>query len=517
MDSEILSVLIVDDEPLLREELRGFDWTGSGAVLVGEAANGEKALAFCREYPPHVIITDITMPVMDGLALFRAVKESYPSTQVILLTCHDEFGYAKEALKLGAVDYIMKAGMQPDDLRQALSKAREHIEQQRYFRSSKEEERRWADSVALGRWLHEPEGGAPQAGEALAARLLALPAPVVTLHLHAPGELLFIDRMIHHFLVGLEKSDECGFRFLPVAMGYYLLLPKLPGQTEEEAARQLEALVGRLREDAALYLSFIGAPIHMFGMLSPRKLSAPEQVRRYLLEAADTEACLFYDSESPVLRWPEREPSPVTGEQAAAMERQLNEEAGEKERLAAFLRGPFCQWATQHRFVPQELRQWLIGWHRARQAQGNGSPHGSQTAERTPVSLLKAATLEELISAAVYELETLSFAGSRHRPEIGKAIQYMRAHLSDPLTLDTAAEQAGYSPRYFSRLFYEETGTGFNDYLTQLRIEQAVRLLQETDARVYEIAGQVGIPSYRYFVKLFRERTGMAPTKIKRS
>src|SRR5690606_35977463 len=116
MATQTLSVIIVDDELPLREELRSFPWEAHGAALAGEAENGEEALQLCYQHEPNVVVTDITMPVMDGLALFREIRTHFPATQVILLTCHSDFQYAREALRLGALDYFVKVTLDEDDL-----------------------------------------------------------------------------------------------------------------------------------------------------------------------------------------------------------------------------------------------------------------------------------------------------------------------------------------------------------------------------------------------------------------
>ena len=105
---DILNVLIVEDEKPIREDLALFPWDECGAMLIGEAANGREALESCSDVVPDVIVTDITMPHMDGLELMERVQERYPDTEFIVLTCHEDFEYAQKALRLGAVDYVQR-------------------------------------------------------------------------------------------------------------------------------------------------------------------------------------------------------------------------------------------------------------------------------------------------------------------------------------------------------------------------------------------------------------------------
>ena len=101
-------VLIVDDELPLLERMHTFDWAAQDCLCVGEASSAEEALRFCRLWTPHIVVTDINMPVMDGLTLLARLREAFPSMQVILLTVYQEFSYVQNALRNGAVDYLNK-------------------------------------------------------------------------------------------------------------------------------------------------------------------------------------------------------------------------------------------------------------------------------------------------------------------------------------------------------------------------------------------------------------------------
>jgi two-component system response regulator YesN len=126
-----LKVLVVDDELPVREELAAFDWTGHGAELAGVCESGEEALAFCETTPVDLVISDITMPSMDGISLFSSLRRAYSGIQLIVLTCHKNFDYAQQMIQLGVLDYLIKVSMKDEDLARLLDKAREAIEQYR--------------------------------------------------------------------------------------------------------------------------------------------------------------------------------------------------------------------------------------------------------------------------------------------------------------------------------------------------------------------------------------------------
>jgi two-component system response regulator YesN len=101
--------MIVDDEKYVRMGIKNeTDWALIGCEVVGEAANGEAALAVFDETDPDLVISDIRMPGMDGLALAEKLMEKKPSVKVIFLSAFDEFEYARKAVRLGVSDYILK-------------------------------------------------------------------------------------------------------------------------------------------------------------------------------------------------------------------------------------------------------------------------------------------------------------------------------------------------------------------------------------------------------------------------
>lgn len=102
-------VLLVDSEAPARRALAlAVDWSALGCAVVGEAENGEDGLAAAERCRPDLIITDLCLPRMDGIALMRALRERGSSAQVIVLTAHSDFEHVRAALRLGAADYLLK-------------------------------------------------------------------------------------------------------------------------------------------------------------------------------------------------------------------------------------------------------------------------------------------------------------------------------------------------------------------------------------------------------------------------
>ena len=124
----MLKVLVVEDEEMIRRGIvLAVDWAALDCVVVGEAANGEEALEAVERYRPSLIITDLKMPRMDGIEMLRRLRERGNRAFVIILTAYDSFAYAQSALRLGAVDFLLKP-FHDGELEQAVQNLRGRVE-----------------------------------------------------------------------------------------------------------------------------------------------------------------------------------------------------------------------------------------------------------------------------------------------------------------------------------------------------------------------------------------------------
>lgn len=117
------TVLIADDEFPARKMLRMYLQQLEGYAIVGEAANGRKALELFRELQPDVLITDIQMPIMNGLDLIEAIRAEKEDQVVIILSCYESFTYAQRAIRLGVRDYLVKDMINAGELEACLNRA----------------------------------------------------------------------------------------------------------------------------------------------------------------------------------------------------------------------------------------------------------------------------------------------------------------------------------------------------------------------------------------------------------
>lgn len=124
----MLGVVIIDDELLARVGVKSvLEWESAGYQILGEASNGAEGLKLILDKKPDIVITDIKMPVMDGLEMIKKSKEDKLNPKFIVLSSYDEFHLVKEAMKLGAVDYLIKLELDEQSLRETLEPVKQQI------------------------------------------------------------------------------------------------------------------------------------------------------------------------------------------------------------------------------------------------------------------------------------------------------------------------------------------------------------------------------------------------------
>lgn len=134
-------VLIVEDEIIVREWLKKrVNWEACGFLVCAEAANGQEAYEAYEVHKPDMILTDLRMPVMDGITLLRKVRESDKRVRCLILTCLDEFALVKQAIELDVTSYILKLTSEPDEIERELLKAKEFLKRFDGRKESEEQE-----------------------------------------------------------------------------------------------------------------------------------------------------------------------------------------------------------------------------------------------------------------------------------------------------------------------------------------------------------------------------------------
>jgi two-component system response regulator YesN len=519
-DNYPLTVVIADDELPLRQELRLFPWEMSNAVLVGEAKNGEEGIQLCQDYAPDVVITDLSMPVMDGLEFIRWLKKECPHTQIIILTCHSDFQFAQEALKLGTLDYLVKVDWLEEHLHTALAKARNELKKHRLHSELAKKQQRLQQAVRLTEWLQQ-EPVRPPLQEYFEGYGLSWTFPTRLFYLHADPrrqDWLFVEPELH--AVAERVMAMTGVSWTAVSLGGESCL-LLPG---EEAMEQwdvselptLHDTIGKLILEINLELgrrlSFLKNDIQFHAVISDI-VQTEQELAQAISRLELWNDVRFYEPDTGVFLG--TAPSLPLPDKAAVMEIEecLRRSMPSPDQLMQFIREDLTNWAMKSRFDPNSLKQLVLGWRSEWYAQ----EAATDRLRSVPQRIMQAPSMFHLTAELLYEARVRLDNGPKLRAEIIQAKRIMEERLGEELTLIQVSREVGLRDYYFSRLFREETGESFHEQLTRLRLEKAIKLLQSTNLKVYEIAEEVGLPNYRYFSILFRKWTGHTPSDYKRS
>ncbi|MFC4811930.1 helix-turn-helix domain-containing protein [Paenibacillus sp. GCM10023250] len=521
-------VLVADDEPLMIEGWKTMvDWQACGYELCGTATDGEEAIAAIRACPPDLVMTDIRMPVLDGLGLIRAMKEELGLTaKTVIVSGYSEFGYAQQALRYQVDHYLLKP-LVPEEVHQVLRELAGPLAERRREEASAGRERDAAAAEAVAAALRH---GGPAALEA-AGRLLGANARTrcrlllaETLAGSSGGEAAHVRlRRL------LEAAFPAGLRTVAFAeapgRGGLLVLDEheTGGDFEARLAEAAERLPDAFAGLAA-YASERGEGLAALPALYGQALEA----RRHALLGRRAGLHLY------------RRPGRATEgdcrlpDVAAGAERLLRAvEAGDAAAVRAALdplHGLFArcgakdEWA---RLAAQHIRGALLRRDAAGLAEAGGpgpdgpgldGAGGAPAGPRAPLPADGAAWDRETLEALCLRAAA-SFAERRSARDCGgavaDAVAYLNGHFREKVLLQELAERFRLSPVYFGQQFKKATGYPFHDYVHRLRIDEARKLLRRTDMKISAIAGALGYHDTEYFTGKFKAFTGELPSAYK--
>jgi two-component system response regulator YesN len=516
MHNTPIRVLIVDDELPLRQELRSMPWHLFGAELVGEAENGEEALLLCEELKPDLVITDIIMPIMDGMELLRQAKQRFPCIQFVLLTSHSDFQYAQQALKLGALEYVLKLTFEEEEMKAVVDKARAAIRRESDLQSYERDRKRRDISQLLNTIAMGDADQDAELSQLWEAWSRATPYYPVRLHIEAKEGDRF--HLLHEFKKQLERLEKEYYNLFWSPIGDQdIALVFSNRHSAMEACKEAERVMQGVGKALEMTLTDPSGGFRLLAVTG-ECVREPKDLISSLRSSVITEEMKFYDKSQTSLT-AEKAASGLTSPDASPDADQIIRKwidvAKDKEKLLAFLHETLAPWVMASRFEPEKLKAFILRT-REKVITVHSLLRPSEY-EAYTVQIQGAPTFVQLLHVLAREQESDASGIRKIRNDVQLAQKIILTRLTEAITLTSISEEVGLSSSYFSRLFREETGESFNDYVTRMRMEKAMELLQTTQLKVYEVAERVGIPSYRYFSQLFRNWTGVAPNEYKRA
>lgn len=521
----MIKVFIVDDEEIIREGIRNYIERTPDCTCAGEAADGEMALPMLQELRADVLITDVRMPFLDGLELSAIVRRIMPWMHIIILSGHDEFEYAQQAISLGVEAYILKP-VDSQKLQDALDGVRRRIDKERQAYADIEKQRHRDNAeqdILREHFLTQLVTGGAGAGKAveqaaalgldLVARKYVACRAVLTgmdearaAQARAIGENLFGKR--GDVIWFLKGSD----RFVYLVKGEF---ENVVQEAAYEAAQQLQhELAAYLSMDVPVYIgsivdrvsalpqSYEDARSLMYGPFGPRG----SKILGYADAQTGRISPRFDFSSKMPLKEQLRHAAPADIPQL--LDAHFGAADGEDHQSALYRYYLLMDLTVTAGRLAEEL----------------GSAPGELIgALGDPEATLRAASDQKSArDCAARLLERLFLlrrgADVRYGSEIRRAREYIAAHYGDAsISLHSVAEAVGFSPNHFSAVFSQETGQTFVEYLTHCRIDAACRALTDTGRKLADIAYDIGYSEPHYFSYIFKKHTGRTPTEYRAS
>lgn len=533
----MFTVAIIDDEALVRIGLKSMiDWEANECQVVAEASNGQQGLEIIKKYKPDIVITDIKMPVMDGIEMLQAL-DSRKESKFIVLSSYEEFNLVRQAMKLGAIEYLIKLELEPETLSNAILQARkiimcEHEETKR--QGTLERQVRINKPVMREEFFRKLVGNLFVDRKELEENL-----DLLEIELNEAALMcIFIKVYEMENIAEFGKEDIQLFDFSVVNIVDEILNDAFKGYVfkwgqgeyaavlsyniswsgellNNKLAQAMERLIQMLKQYFNISVS-IG--------ISDRYTGFKELGKAFLQSNQAVESGFFKGFGSYVF-YSECDSSDQTEETIEISEiksglKKAIELSDTKEIRGIF--GDVIQLLSREKVTKQKVYD--VCCHLAYlvsslyDEESIKSVMGYEDSLFTEIQRQNSLPdignwLERFGDCLCTILENNNDKNNNNRL-IVKAKKYINDHIKEDIKLNDLAANLAISPGYLSTLFKQVTGKNFIDYTTEVKIEYAKQLLRESNLKIYQVSDLMGYENAYYFSRVFRKVTGMTPSEF---
>jgi len=490
-------LLIVDDEAAIRKGLQEtIEWERYGIRSVTTASNGAEALEALRREEADIVIADIRMPLMDGLELVAAMKSNGIGSKVVIISGYDDFEYARQAMRMGVQEYLLK----PVDIDELLNVV---------LRIGSERKRERHEATL--RWF---VGRVAGAAEDIAAEPSAPRPPI-------DGPFRVACSSLSDYAEYVRSTDE--ERRSEVAQRWKRTADRSFSACSADVASVyihpnvlVSILMDAFAEEGAAAAAADAAndwegPSKLLIGVSDVCLSPDEAMDAYR-QALDRLESLCAPGSGQGRGY-----SPPSSKQVELLFQQLMDPDPEAVRAASAqwfrniesqrLRLPDAADACRHLVLLLDQRLAENGTYVWRPLHFRNRP---DLYVYNSYAQLESLFLSDLLE--IREHLERNRAGNKHYALMEKAKAYIEERFREELKASDVADLLHVSPNYFSQIFNQEMGKSFNEYVNYLRVEKAKELLRLSNDKVFQIAEEVGYKDYKHFAYVFKHMTGVTPT-----
>ncbi len=529
-------ILVVDDEPRHRIGLVNMIKRLRPDYMASEARNGEEALRIAENNPLDIVITDIKMPVMDGLQFIEGLGDRINEIKVIILSAFGYFEFAQKAVSLGAFDYLLKP---IDEVKviEVLTKVENQIIIEQAVKREKESLRKQLDNtlpvyleLQLNKWvkgslceteLKEIEGIFPYKGPGL-----VLASEIANLKAHTEN---YTRDELNEIIINIKYWMKEALKLQGHSLSFYLNVDKTILITILVAAEKcsLPALTDRTGLDEFINNLKIGYGFETVIGVSSSFESIFDKAEEAFKQAVLALEFSFFVEKENIIAFSEMVYNPKKVIVTKYKEEEDLLEAirkGNIEKSILLMAGIFNRMTAEgYPTVSQLLNSVnhiLISITKNVQNLIDEYKY-HELIQRIPELVNKSDSLDRLKTSVNKLISAIIEGIVLYREKKGfvlfeKCLEYIQKHLAEDISLETVAEEFHFNQSYFSYLFKSKTGVNFNQFLNDCRLKMGKELLEKTDKKVYEIANNVGYKDPKYFIRVFKKEFGMTPDEYRR-
>ncbi len=514
-----LKVLLVDDEENIKSLLRlCIDWTQLNLEIVGDASSGIEALALIEDLHPDIVLTDIEMPYMSGLTLATQIMKDFTDIKVVIITAHDQFNYAKEAINIGVHNFILKP-IDSDVITDTLKQLSQEIRTQRKKLIELEISYTYVQNnvfslrdkclnellqgnltnINLLKDLQSKNNISPNLNENLQFALIDI--------LFSPNKDVSMNKnsIIHNCIDYIEKVYGLEHP-LYVFLDYHQHIAILCNGNQTYLPQMAEHITSYFQDN-------LDAVVHCgVGTVT----SSLENLK---LSYEDTQNALklcHILGETVVYNHPFTHTGIIYD---FSNQDNLNQiilliQSGSTEQALKNIRSLLHSFLQQNLSDLNNLRYTLINTldKITKTLLQNGMPPSSLTfiepSYKKFIDMKRYKDMEDYMLELISELCNLAYHINGHQINdiVLQVIKYLENHYADQeITLTRIAQLFHINSSYLSRIFKKVTNKSFSEYLVEVRIHKAMELLHCANYKAYQLAQEVGIPDPNYFTKCFKK------------
>ncbi len=518
-------IMIVDDEMLVRIGVKSLiNWQELGFEIVAEASNGQAAYEKYVAMKPDLVITDIKMPKQDGLWLAKKIKEYNPSTEIIFLTCYDDFSYAKEAIKLKVSDYILKAEMEEEELKKILLEKKKKIDASLGQSADNQNDKlllRKRREYLLGLLL-----SSNRSNEIIRDEFEKVQVEWNT------KKYCFLQ---FDFRSGLKNDKNSDYHISNIITACLeLIMNKFQDEDVEILSKQFGksitcfTMADNMNEvKLQRCIDYLQSSIKQYFSIGFKSANSPitdtiEKTREYLEWIFEASDYLFYLSDGEHLTKEtmiKKSDSQFIYDVSMVKEfchcieesdsEAIYKKIGDLEKLLDMQRGNSLEVKLELSHMINDIFKRFDSYF-----QEDSDIFAFQK------KVINAEELGEVIDIIREFVNNVIVENSSSRADnaellIKKAVQYINDNYHKKISLDDIASHVGISKYYFSVLFKKEKDITFSSYLNSVRIEKAKQLLRNPQITINDIVDEVGFNDSQYFSKTFKKYVGMTVTEYR--